>query len=73
MLEQAIVERRVVRLAYCDKEGTPNDRVVEPLTVVAIEPHWYLTAWCRLREEARVFRLDRIAGATLTRLPPPTP
>ena len=28
--------------------------------------HWYLLAWCRLRDGARVFRLDRIRSATWT-------
>jgi predicted DNA-binding transcriptional regulator YafY len=27
---------------------------------------WYLAAWCRLRDAARVFRLDRILDASLT-------
>ncbi|MDX3111001.1 WYL domain-containing protein, partial [Nonomuraea angiospora] len=27
---------------------------------------WYLVAWCRLRDDVRVFRLDRIAAATVT-------
>jgi predicted DNA-binding transcriptional regulator YafY len=32
---------------------------------------WYLAGWCRLRNEARVFRLDRIASAVLTDEPAP--
>ncbi|HUG83422.1 MAG TPA: YafY family protein [Euzebya sp.] len=67
VLEQAIVERRVVRLSYRDKDGVGTGRVVEPLAVVAVEEHWYLTAWCRLRQDVRVFRLDRIEQAFLTR------
>lgn len=67
VLEQAIVERRVVRLSYRDKGGTPTVRVVEPRAVVAVEQHWYLSAWCRMRDDVRAFRLDRIEGAILTR------
>ena len=28
---------------------------------------WYLIAWCHLRESGRLFRLDRISSARLTR------
>lgn len=67
VLEQAIVDQRVVRLVYRDKTGTRTARVVEPLMVVAVQDHWYLSAWCRLRDGVRAFRLDRIEEAFLTR------
>jgi predicted DNA-binding transcriptional regulator YafY len=66
-VEQAIIERRVVRLRYADKAGRHTDRVVEPLAVVAVGVNWYLSAWCRLRDDVRFFRLDRIGDAFLTR------
>jgi predicted DNA-binding transcriptional regulator YafY len=66
VVEQAIVERRVTRLAYVDRRGTPTERVVEPVAVVGLVPDWYLVAWCRLREDIRYFRLDRVLDAELT-------
>jgi predicted DNA-binding transcriptional regulator YafY len=66
-VEQAIVERRVVRLRYVDKSGRASDRVVEPLAVVGVGTNWYLTAWCRLRDDVRWFRVDRVRDAFLTR------
>jgi hypothetical protein len=33
--------------------------------------HWYLMAWCRLRDGARAFRLDRIRAAVDTGEPAP--
>jgi predicted DNA-binding transcriptional regulator YafY len=66
-VEEAIMDRRVVRLRYVDKNGRETDRVVEPLAVVGVTPNWYLSAWCRLREDVRVFRVDRIRDAFLTR------
>jgi predicted DNA-binding transcriptional regulator YafY len=67
VIEQAIAERRVVRVAYRDKTGAATTREIEPLAVIGIAPNWYLSAWCRLREDVCAFRLDRIADATLTR------
>jgi predicted DNA-binding transcriptional regulator YafY len=66
VVEQAIVEQLVVAIDYSDRDGTRTERVVEPLAVVGVESMWYLTAWCRLREGVRTFRLDRIQAARLT-------
>ena len=66
-VEQAIVERTVLRIAYRDKHDEPTKRDVEPIAVVGVGANWYLTAWCRLRDDVRAFRLDRITEAYLTR------
>jgi predicted DNA-binding transcriptional regulator YafY len=67
VVEQAIVERRVLRIGYRDRSGVATARVIEPVAVVGVGDRWYLTAWCRLRRDLRSFRLDRIDDATLTR------
>jgi predicted DNA-binding transcriptional regulator YafY len=66
-VEQAVVERRVLRLDYRDKHGQPTRaRRVEPLGLVGAERDWYLVGWCRLRDAVRVFRLDRITTVEVT-------
>lgn len=64
-VEQAIVERRVVRIGYVDKTGEATSRIVEPVAVLGVQPFWYLWAFCRLRQDPRAFRLDRIRSATI--------
>lgn len=59
---EALIGRRMLRLAYTDRDGVVSDRVVEPLALLAGE-HWYLYAWCRLRDGIRGFRLDRVITA----------
>ena len=34
--------------------------------MLAVDEDWYLVGWCRLRDDARTFRLDRIRRAALT-------
>jgi len=70
-VEQAIVDRLVLRITYTDKHDEPTQRTVEPVAVVQVGARWYLTAWCRLRDGVRSFRLDRITAAYLTREPAP--
>lgn len=67
VIEQAIVDRRVLNIEYEDKEGAATRRSVEPIAIVGVAGNWYLSAWCRLRSDDRVFRLDRIRDAILTR------
>ncbi len=65
-LQNAVVHRRVVRLAYRARnqnEDTPRE--IEPLGVVFYGGAWYVVAWCRLRQNLRHFRLDRMARVDL--------
>lgn len=62
VIEDALAARHVLRLRYVDKHGTPTDRDVEPVMFLAREAHWYLVGWCRLRDELRAFRVDRVAA-----------
>lgn len=60
-LQEAIHQRRVVQLHYHalhTNEVTQRD--VEPLELAFVDKTWLLSAYCRLRQEPRAFRLDRI-------------
>jgi predicted DNA-binding transcriptional regulator YafY len=70
-IEQAIVDGVVVDIDYTDKDGARTRRAVEPYGLTSTDDNWYLMAWCRLRNEGRVFRFDRIHGATATAEPAP--
>ncbi|MEU6779526.1 YafY family protein [Nonomuraea angiospora] len=66
-IEEALLRRRVLRLEYADAKGALTSRDVEPGVFLGGRGgFWYLVAWCRLRDDVRVFRLDRIAAATVT-------
>ncbi|PPI18872.1 transcriptional regulator [Rathayibacter sp. AY1D2] len=62
---------RVVRLRYRDSSGAESVRDVEPLGSIGKEEHWYLIAWCRLREGVRAFRGDRMLSVEVTDERPP--
>ncbi len=60
-LRQCIIERRCVRLTYrgiARQEET--GRVVEPYGLAFQWGQWYLAGFCRLRQDMRTFRVDRI-------------
>lgn len=66
VLEHAVTEREVLAIDYVDKDGRRTRREVEPFGFVGTDDHWYLVAWCRLRDDARSFRADRIERAVAT-------
>ncbi|GAA4504973.1 YafY family protein [Nonomuraea ferruginea] len=66
-IEEALLRRRVLRLDYADAKGALTSRDVEPGVFLGGRGgFWYLVAWCRLRDDVRVFRLDRIVGAAVS-------
>jgi len=65
-LQQALAQRRVVRIEYQgakDEQAKPRD--IEPLFLIYYLERWHLMAWCRLRQDVRDFRTDRIQRITI--------
>ncbi len=58
-LSQAVQQSRQVWIHYASplEETT---RVINPYGLVLRDSHWYAVGWCHLREDLRIFRLDRI-------------
>ena len=59
-IEQAVEDRRRLFLSYLDAEARPTERTVRPLGLWFWGKVWTLVAWCELRNDFRMFRLDRI-------------
>ncbi len=61
LLLGAVAAQRVVRLRYrAGYTGATTERDAEPIGLYWGQ-HWHVVAFCRLRQEFRDFRLDRIA------------
>ena len=58
-LQSALTNYRLVEIQYINKEGGVKNRLIEPFALLNSE-NWYLIAFCRLRQEFRFFRPDRI-------------
>ncbi len=66
-VEAAVRNRLVVRVTYIDIDGDETMRHVEAAGLYGGVDGWYLVGWCRLRLAGRMFRLDRITRASLTK------
>lgn len=66
LLQQAIVQRKVVSLQYRAIAGeTDTSRDVEPVGLLHYAAAWHLIGWCRLRHDYRDFRLSRMLHVSL--------
>jgi predicted DNA-binding transcriptional regulator YafY len=66
-LERALADQVTVNVRYSDAAGNMTRREVEPMIFALTDGRWFLVGWCRLRQDVRWFRLDRVSGATPTR------
>jgi len=66
-IEEAVRRQIVVNIEYQDRAGVETQRAVDPVGFLRHTEGWFLIGWCHLREAGRLFRLDRIIRANLTR------
>ncbi|SNR99585.1 helicase-associated domain-containing protein [Actinomadura mexicana] len=60
MLVHAVQTGTAVGIDYVNGEGNPTTRVIEKIRLDAP----FLTAWCRLRDDERVFHIGRVQAVT---------
>lgn len=61
-LSAAAAAGQRVSLHYRDRDGQASERELHPYGIAYRGGAWYLVAWCRLRQDLRSFRLDRVAA-----------
>lgn len=66
LIRQAIENHHEIEFVYIDAESQKTRRRVEPYSLVLKGQNWYLYAWCLLRKDFRLFKLNRIKQLLLT-------
>lgn len=59
-LQFALANFYLTKIDYTNEADITSSRLIEPFALVSTQENWLLIAWCRLRQEFRYFRLDRI-------------
>ena len=59
-LKTAVLHCRCIRIYYVDSYGKTIERVIEPLKLFYKSKDWYIKAYCRLRQDFRLFKLNRM-------------
>lgn len=63
---EAIQQRQRVLIEYRSLDDISTDRTIEPYGLLGWRGRWYLVAFCCLRQDFRLFRIDRIQKMTLS-------
>ncbi|MBQ7933704.1 MAG: YafY family transcriptional regulator, partial [Lachnospiraceae bacterium] len=66
MIKNAIIHRRCIAIFYAGYYGTVDERVIQPLKLFYKSKSWYIKAYCRLKQDFRIFKLNRILKWELT-------
>lgn len=65
-VNDAISNSSVLEVQYKDPDGQITKREIEPLGLYYWGRTWTLASWCRLRNDFRTFRLDRMEKLSAT-------
>jgi predicted DNA-binding transcriptional regulator YafY len=60
-LQLALTNYNLTKIKYHSKDtNQTTERIIEPFAIYSTQENWLLIAFCRLRNDFRAFRLDRI-------------
>ncbi len=65
ILRKATRDEQALEISYSDKDGVATQRGIWPLSIVFMDENLVLLAYCLMREDYRVFRIDRIAALSV--------
>jgi predicted DNA-binding transcriptional regulator YafY len=66
-IQDSIAERKLIKLKYNSmSKNEVTERTIEPMGLIYYSENWRIIAYCRLREDFREFRLNRINNLKCT-------
>ena len=70
LVQRALTNFQVLNITYQSEDGNKKtERLIEPFALYySLQENWTLIAYCRLRKDYRMFRLDRIHKIQQTEL-----
>lgn len=59
-IKYAILNNKLIEFSYVNSFANQSMRTIEPIKLIYKGQSWYLYAYCRLKEDFRLFRISRI-------------
>ncbi len=66
ILKNAILGKRAISFRYVSSYGEESERKVHPLKLIFKSKAWYLQAFCTVRQDYRIFKINRILDVSMT-------
>lgn len=60
IIKTAILNKQELEFTYYNSNGEKTKRTVEPLQIWFKNKSWYLISYCKLKEDYRIFKVDRM-------------
>lgn len=60
IIKAAILNKNQIEFVYYNSNGEESKRIVEPLQIWFKDKSWYLIAYCKMKQDYRVFKITRI-------------
>lgn len=60
IIKTAVTTKMIVNFDYFNSYGGKSNRTIEPLKLRFKDKAWYLIGFCRLKEDTRIFKINRI-------------
>lgn len=65
IIRNAILKHNVIEFVYYNSYGEEKKRQAEPLQIYFKDKSWYLKAYCRLKQDYRLFKISRMKDIKL--------
>lgn len=65
LIRNAILKHNVIEFVYYNSYGEEKKRQAEPLQIYFKDKSWYLKAYCRLKQDYRLFKISRMKDIKL--------
>ncbi|MEE4242736.1 MAG: WYL domain-containing protein [Desulfopila sp.] len=62
---EATVKKQLLHISYKSPRADHSRRKLEPLRLINYQGRWYLLAFCRLREDIRIFHISRMTDVAV--------
>lgn len=59
-IKESIINSKVIEITYFNSYGEENKRQIEPLQIWFKDKSWYIKAFCRPKQDYRIFKITRI-------------
>lgn len=76
ILKTAVIQCKEIEIVYENTNSERSTRIIQPLKISYKSKEWYLKAFCKEKQDFRIFKLNRILGLKLlenTFVPRPYP
>ncbi len=65
-LSQAIQKKQQIHIRYHTPDKAPEERNFDPYAIAHMIGLWFVAGYCHLRQDMRIFRVDRISKLEIT-------